>query len=102
MESDDLKLISPCKRSRSFSEAFTPAAPVPNSKEPKFAWQPKRQHKFKDIPAYNTAPDEHVLERMDRSNPLSRKREAKKLRKAGLQNPKGPGDVSLVRLQQCG
>jgi hypothetical protein len=42
------------------------------------------------------------LERMDRSNPLSRKREAKKLRKAGLQNPKGPGDVSLVRLQQCG
>ena len=99
MESDDLKPIIPRKRSRSPSEALTPApALAPNSKEPKFVRQPKRQRKSKDIPAYNAAPDEHVLKRMDRSNPLSRKilkREAKKARKAGLQRIKGSGDVSV-------
>jgi nuclear GTP-binding protein len=88
MESDDLKLIIPCKRSRSPSEVLTPA---PNSNEPRFVRQPKRQRKSKDVPAYNAAPDEHILKRMDRSNPLSRKilkREAKKVRKAGMQRTK--------------
>jgi nuclear GTP-binding protein len=65
---------------------------APNSNEPKFVRQPsKRQRKSKDIPAYNATPDEHVLKRMDRSNPLSRKilkREAKKVRKAGMQRTK--------------
>ena len=63
MESDDLKPIIPCKRSRSSSEALTPA---PNPNEPKVVRQPKRQRKSKDIPAYNAAPDEHVLKSMDR------------------------------------
>ena len=96
MESDDLKPIIPCKRSRSPSEALTPA---PNSNEAKFVRQPKRQRKSKDIPAYNAAPDEHVLKSMDRSNPLSRKilkREAKKVRKAGMHRTKGSGDVSSL------
>ncbi|KAG6916699.1 hypothetical protein DXG01_005648 [Tephrocybe rancida] len=47
--------------------------------------QPKRQRKTRDIPAYDAPPDEHVLKRMDRSNPLSRKnlkKEAKRARKA--------------------
>lgn len=98
MESDDLKPIIPYKRSR--SEVLTPEpASAPNSNEPKFVRQPKRQRKSKDIPAYNAAPDEHVLKRMDRSNPLSRKilkREAKKVRKAGMQRTKGSGDMSTL------
>ena len=95
MESDDLKLIIPCKRSRSQSppEVLTPvSALATNSNEPKLVRQPKRQRKSKDIPAYDAAPDEHVLKRMDRSNPLSRKilkKEAKRLRKAGVQRTKG-------------
>lgn len=96
MESDDLKPTIPCKRSRSPSEALTP---VPNSNEPKFVRQPKRQRKSKDIPAYNAAPDEHVLKSMDRSNPLSRKilkREAKRARKAGMQRINGSGDMSAL------
>ena len=100
MESDDLKPIIPCKRSRSPSEVLTSEpAPTPNTNEPKFVRQPKRQRKSKDIPAYNAAPDEHVLKHMDRSNPLSRKilkREAKKARKAGMQKNKGPGDMSAL------
>ena len=91
MESDDLKPVIPCKRSRSPSGALTPA-PGPESIEPKFIRQPKRQRKSKDIPAYDAAPDQHVLKRMDRSNPLSRKtlkREAKKARRAGMQRTKG-------------
>ena len=102
MESDDLKPIIPCKRSRSPSESLTPAsapAPAPNSNEPKFVRQPKRQRKSKDIPAYNAAPDEHVLKSMDRSNPLSRKilkREAKKVRKAGMRRTKGSEDMSVL------
>ena len=98
MECVDLKPIIrvPCKRSRSPSEALTPA---PNSNDLKFVRQPKRQRKSKDIPAYNAAPDEHVLKSMDRSNPLSRKilkREAKKVRKAGMHRTKGSGDVSSL------
>ncbi|KAF8063418.1 hypothetical protein FPV67DRAFT_1506451 [Lyophyllum atratum] len=49
------------------------------------ARQPKRQRKTRDVPAYDAPPDEHVLKRMDRSNPLSRrnlKKEAKRARKA--------------------
>ena len=98
MESDDLKPIIPCKRSRSPSEALTPAS-APDSNEPRFVRQPKRQRKSKDIPAYNAAPDDHVLKSMDRSNPLSRKilkREAKKVRKAGMQRTKGSEDVSVL------
>jgi len=96
MESDDLKPIIPRKRSRSPSEASAPAA-IPNSNEPKFIRQPKRQRKSKDIPAYDAPPDGHILQRMDRSNPLSRKtlkREAKKARKAGMQRTKG--DMSAL------
>ena len=63
MESDNLKPIISCKGSRSPSEALTIA---PNSNEPKFVRKPKRQRKSKDIPAYNAAPDEHVLKSMDR------------------------------------
>ena len=91
MESDDLKPIIPRKRSRSPSEALTPT-PGPNSNEQKLTRQLKRPRKSKDIPAYDAAPDEHILQRMDRSNPLSRKilkREAKKARKAGMQRMKG-------------
>ena len=90
MESDDLKPIIPRKRSRSPSAVSTPV-PESESNEPKFIRQPKRQRKSKDVPAYNAAPDEHVLQRMERSNPLSRKilkREAKKARKAGMQRTK--------------
>jgi len=91
MESDDLKPIIPRKRSRSPSEAPTPAL-EPNPSEPNFTRQPKRQRKSKDIPAYDAPPDNHILQRMDRSNPLSRKtlkREAKKARKAGMQRTRG-------------
>ena len=70
MESDDLKPIISCKRSRSPSEALRPS---PNSNELKLLRQPKRQRKYKVIPDYNPAPDDHVLESMDRSNPYSRK-----------------------------
>lgn len=35
--------------------------------------QPKRQRKSKVVPAYDAPPDDHVLKRMERSNPLSRK-----------------------------
>ena len=96
MESDDLKPIIPCKRSRSPSEALTIA---PNSNEPKFVRQPKRQPKSKVIPAQHAAPDEHVLKSMDRSNPFSRKilkTEAKKVRKEGMHRTKGSGDVSAL------
>ncbi|KAG6878597.1 hypothetical protein C0993_003052 [Termitomyces sp. T159_Od127] len=47
--------------------------------------QPKRQRKTRDVPSYDTPPDEHVLRNMDRGNPLSRrnlKKEAKRARKA--------------------
>ena len=94
------KPIIPCKRSRSPSDVSTPEpALASNSNEPKFVRQPKRQRKYKDMPSYNAAPDEHVLKRMDRSNPLSRrilKREAKKARKAGIQRTKDPGDMSVL------
>ena len=94
MESDDLAPIIPRKRSRSPSQASMSVALGPNSNnsEPKFIRQPKRQRKSKIIPTYDAAPDEHILQRMDRSNPLSRKifkREAKKARKAGVQRRKG-------------
>ena len=96
MESDDLKPVIPRKRSHSPSEVSTPA-PAPNSNEPRSIRQPKRQRKSKEIPAYDAAPDQHVLKCMDRSNPLSRKilkREAKKARKAEMQRTKG--DMSVL------
>lgn len=64
MESDGLKQIIPCKRSRSPPEVWTTApAPVPISNEPEFV---RQQRKPKDIPAYHAAPDEHVLKSKDR------------------------------------
>jgi nuclear GTP-binding protein len=81
------------KRSRSISEAD--AAPVragktladdaPRESRTDYARQPKRRRKNKDIPDYHAPIDKHALERMDRSNPLSRrnlKRESKRARKA--------------------
>lgn len=47
--------------------------------------QPKRQRKNREVPSYDAPPEEHVLKRMARSNPLSRrvlKQEAKRARKA--------------------
>ena len=47
--------------------------------------QPKRQRKAKDVPEYGAPLDDHVLKRMERGNPLSRKnlkKEAKRARRA--------------------
>ena len=88
MESDDLRSRIPLKRSR--SPSIAPAnemqtGPTNAPPENDRVRQPKRQRKNKDIPEYDARPDDHVLKRMDRSNPLSRKtlkREAKRARKA--------------------
>ncbi|KAF9005046.1 P-loop containing nucleoside triphosphate hydrolase protein [Cyathus striatus] len=80
MESDDLTPTIPRKRSRSPSVSVAPT--IDNTQ---FVRQPKRQRKSKDIPEYDAPPDAHVLSRMDRSNPLSRrslKKDAKRARKA--------------------
>lgn len=56
-----------------------------DSPPPTHTRQPKRQRKSKEVPAYDAPPDAHVLKRMERSNPLSRrvlKKEAKRARKA--------------------
>lgn len=86
----------PRKRSRSPSElgAFvtdndsTPTmgfALMEGDEQSQYARQPKRRRKNKDIPDYHAPVDKHILERMERSNPLNRrnlKREAKRARKA--------------------
>ncbi|KAK0201211.1 P-loop containing nucleoside triphosphate hydrolase protein [Desarmillaria ectypa] len=74
------------KRPRSPS----PQPPTPNamqitdSERDKNVRQPKRQRKSKLVPSYDEPPDEHVLQRMGKSNPLNRrvlKQEKKKERK---------------------
>ncbi|KAK0231931.1 P-loop containing nucleoside triphosphate hydrolase protein [Armillaria nabsnona] len=74
------------KRPRSPS----PQPPTPNamqitdSERDKNVRQPKRQRKSKLVPSYDDPPDEHVLQRMGKSNPLNRKvlkREKKRERK---------------------
>lgn len=78
------------KRPRSPSVAPSPDlsnAPMTSidAPAPTHIRQPKRQRKSKEVPAYDALPDEHVLKRMERSNPLSRrvlKKEAKRARKA--------------------
>ncbi|KAF9448422.1 P-loop containing nucleoside triphosphate hydrolase protein [Macrolepiota fuliginosa MF-IS2] len=78
---------NPRKRSRSPSEigALPGDIPMESDDQPRYVRQPKRRRKNKDIPDYHAPIDDHVLERMERSNPLNRKnlkREAKKARKA--------------------
>ncbi|KAF8151643.1 hypothetical protein B0H34DRAFT_728416 [Crassisporium funariophilum] len=89
MESDDLKPVIPRKRSRSPSEVplLNNLSSVGGAGEAasQYTRQPKRQRKSKDVPSYDALPDAHVLQRMDRSNPLSRKalkKDAKRARKA--------------------
>lgn len=62
-----------------------PVADAKDAPKSAFQRQPKRQRKSKDVPAYDALPDAHVLQRMERSNPLNRrmlKKEAKRARKA--------------------
>lgn len=89
MESDDLKHIIPKKRSRSPSDAPNPvhidSLTTESEAASRHTRQPKRQRRSKDIPSYDSPPDEHVRHRMGKYNPLSRtilKREAKRARKA--------------------
>ncbi|KAF9466816.1 hypothetical protein BDZ94DRAFT_1250845 [Collybia nuda] len=76
------------KRARSPSLAPSPDlsnAPMISVDAPAPLHKPKRQRKLKEVPSYDAPPDEHVLNRMERSNPLSRKvlkKEAKRARKA--------------------
>lgn len=90
IESDDLVLKRSRKRLRSSSPtpSTNPNANILNNVDPQqdqHRPRPKHQRWSKDVPAYNAPPDEHVLCRMERSNPLSRrvlKKEAKRVRKA--------------------
>jgi len=79
----------PRKRPRSASITLAPG-PNPhfgtNGEVPAHVLrQPKRQRKSKDVPEYSSPPDDHVLKRMERGNPMSRKnlkKEAKRAKKA--------------------
>lgn len=90
MESDEFVSPNSRKRPRSPSPVPTPKnamvdTPPVIQQESKHQRQPKRQRKAKDVPAYDAPPDDHVLRRMERSNPLNRrvlKKEAKRARKA--------------------
>ncbi|KAJ2932150.1 hypothetical protein H1R20_g4942, partial [Candolleomyces eurysporus] len=78
MESEDLLPKLPVKRSRSPDSVnddgrSTGRAGVFDHETHYAARQPKRQRKNKDVPDYDSKPDGHVLARMERSNPLSRK-----------------------------
>lgn len=115
MEADDATLISTNSRKRPRSLSVTPAAETDDlpmigmdaEVTMHLTRQSKRQRKANDVPSYDALPDEHVLKRMDRSNPLSRrnlKKEAKRVRKAnrGKDQPgQGPGvmDVDVDGLQ---
>lgn len=104
MESDDLKHLIPRKRSRSPSEMSTPAYGNSLSAESEAASrhtrQPKRQRRSKDVPSYDSMPEEHVQRRMGKYNPLNRKvlkREAKRARKAQrVKKGEGEGDGGLM------
>jgi nuclear GTP-binding protein len=67
--------------------------------QPTHTRQPKRQRKSKEVPAYDAQPDDHVLKRMERSNPLSRrvlKKEAKRARKAQrIRTDSGAGGMDV-------
>ncbi|TFK38498.1 P-loop containing nucleoside triphosphate hydrolase protein [Crucibulum laeve] len=89
MESDDLTPHIPLKRARSPSVVPTIDPNQMNmgqaSERAQYVRQPKRQRKSKDIPSYDAPPEDNVLRRMERSNPLSRKslkKDAKRARKA--------------------
>lgn len=90
MEYEGSSPRNPRKRSRSPSEIDTshpPPGAIPMESDDRIqnVRQPKRQRKNKDIPDYHAPIEDHVLERMERSNPLNRKnlkREAKRARKA--------------------
>lgn len=101
MDADDLvsRRFS-LKRPRSPSPTPVPSTPLSmldgsNVQQPQQQQQPqrqpKRQRKTKTVPAYDEPPDEHVLSRMGKSNPLNRrvlKNERKKERKAMKQKMK--------------
>ncbi|KAG6810954.1 hypothetical protein H0H92_009657 [Tricholoma furcatifolium] len=93
---------NPRKRFRSPSVVDPDNAPMIGTESaPSYTTrQPKRQRKARDVPDYNAPPDEHVLEHMERSNPMSRrnlKKEAKRARKAHrVKNTTGPGGVMEV------
>ena len=76
MVSEDLIPHLPVKRSR--SPSITPSIAgnsLFNDNEPTYMHrQPKRQRRNKDVPEYNAPLDGHVLESMERGNPLNRKR----------------------------
>lgn len=98
MESDDLKHLIPRKRSRSPSEMSTPAygnlLTAESEAASRHTRQPKRQRRSKDVPSYDSMPEEHVQRRMGKYSPLNRrvlKREAKRARKA-QRVKKGDGD----------
>jgi len=113
MESDDLKHVIPRKRSRSPSEAPPPSASTSTSIMPadmeaasRHSRQPKRQRKSKEVPSYEAPPDQHVLDRMGKSNPLGRKalkRDAKKARKAGrVRGQHTPGATGMEVDEESG
>lgn len=88
MESDDLKLIIPRKRSRSPSEVsarVTTTLTAEEASASRYTRQPKSQRRSKEVPAYDASPEEHISQLMARNNPLNRrvlKKEAKRARKA--------------------
>ncbi|GLB42893.1 putative 50S ribosome-binding GTPase [Lyophyllum shimeji] len=113
MTTDDTIMVTPNgsrKRRRSPSPAVRPDTsngPVvgPDTTEvPAHATrQTKRQRKAKDVPAYDAPLDDHVLGRMDRGNPLSRrnlKKEAKRARKAHRQ--KGQTGAGVMEVDDEG
>ncbi|KAJ3575323.1 hypothetical protein NP233_g1179 [Leucocoprinus birnbaumii] len=83
---------NPRKRSRSPSEIdVTPPnsiqpstnnTPMENDDRPEYARQPKRRRKNKDVTDYDAPIDKHVLEHMERSNPLSRKNLKKRIKES--------------------
>ncbi|KAK2464983.1 hypothetical protein APHAL10511_003059 [Amanita phalloides] len=95
MISDDLAPHIPRKRSRSPSTVATaPDGPTFQNLDQCNVRKPKRQRKSKDVPSYDTPPDQHVLQQMARSNPLNRralKKEAKRARKTHRVQTSGAG-----------
>ena len=93
MVSEDLVRI-PAKRARSPDLDLAPSPVTSSAKLGPAAddednrhegRQPKRLRRNKDVPEYDAKPDQHVLERMGRSNPMNRKnlkKDAKRARRA--------------------
>ncbi|KAF5375894.1 hypothetical protein D9615_008206 [Tricholomella constricta] len=111
MEEDELNIRtdddmttprSSLKRPRSPDVVDTNNAPMVGPEVP-VQRQPKRQRKSKEVPAYDAPPDAHVLSKMDRSNPLSRrnlKKEAKRARKA--QRGKDQASAGVMEVDEDG